>query len=627
MQAEILPDDQRGPFLDAIEEAIGLGTYVWEPGRRVQWSPGFFRLLGLPVAPVDTMIFFDRVHADDRARVVMAWQQVAVTGRVEGAMYRLVPAAGTIRWVVGRGTVVRDAAGEIARVIGTLTDVTDQREAAERLAESNRLLAETQRAGGVGTYVYRLRSGRLDWSDELRRIAGLAPDAPVHRDTALEACHADDRERLIAWGAQLIGSVEVPPFVGRLVRPDGEVRAVEWRARRGVFDGEPAIIGVATDVTERTQLEDRVRHASKMEAVGNLAAGVAHDFNNYLTVLSMQLEAVRLRQGQVADDDVATMADAVGRCAGLVQQLLAFARRQPFRPRRLDLTEQVRGVVRIFERVAAPGVAIDWRDEGSVAVVADPAQVDGAVMNLLVNARDAMPAGGKITVEVARTRLDAGDPRLDGRLPPGEYAMVRVADRGVGIAPEVLPRIFEPYFTTKGGGGVGLGLAAVYGSVHQHGGSIHVESEVGRGSSFEVHLPADDRPAPSATVPPLVEVPPARRILVVEDVEPVREALAELLEEDGLEVDVAEDGAAALALIRGGAAYDVVLSDIVMPRLDGHGLLRALAEEAPAVAVILMTGYTDRFDEHAGEVRLDKPFSRDQLHAAIARAIASKRRG
>jgi PAS domain S-box-containing protein len=607
---EVLPLGERGSILAEVEAEIGIGTYVWEPGARVLWSEGFFRLLGLVPGPIESLVFFERVHPEDRARVAMAWQVAATEGRVDPIEYRLVQPEGAVRYVIGRGSATVEG-GRVVRVVGTLIDVTEAHEGNERLAEALALLADTQRAAGAGSYVFDLTTGRIEWSDELYRMVGLDPGDPVvDAAYAANVVHPDDQARQAEWTARMLAGEEVEPLLVRCRRHDGSTIYLESQSRLVQRRAGPCVIGLTIDATARVELENQVRHAAKMDAIGTLAAGVAHDFNNYLTVLSVELDAVSRGRRPASAEAFASMADAVDRCAGLVRQLLAFSRQHPFRPQPVDLAAQVDAVVKLFARVASPDVRITAELSAPVVVRADPAQLDGAVMNLLINARDAMPTGGDLIVELTEQALAAG-----------RFARLRVRDTGVGIAADVLPRIFEPYFTTKSpGGGSGLGLAAVYGTVHQHDGWVDVVSTAGQGATFDVFLPLDGgvpARAASGSKPPAVRL----RILLVEDVAEVRTALAALLEDEGHVVEEAEDGAAALARLRAGEAFDLIVSDVVMPRLDGMSLARAVAAEAPSLPVILMTGGSDARDESVAAAWLDKPFSREALLAALTRVV------
>jgi CheY-like chemotaxis protein len=369
-------------------------------------------------------------------------------------------------------------------------------------------------------------------------------------------------------------------------------------------------------------MEQELRHAARSEAVGALAAGVAHDFNNYLTVLSAQLEMMRLHGGQARPKDLETMNLALDRCAGLVRQLLAFARKHPYRPERLDLAARVDTVRQLFERVVEPSLKIEIVQTARPVVQGDATQIDGALMNLLVNARDAMEGGGTLRVELDEHELGEGDARLEGRLSPGRYARLAVRDNGVGIAPEHLPHVFEPYFTTKTmDRGTGLGLAAVLGTTRQHGGSVNIESALGKGTTVEIFLPiSGGKSGPMRAVSGGATLAKLK-LLLVEDLSAVREALAALLRGEGHEVDTAVDGRDAIDRVHAHGPYDLVISDVTMPRMSGTELARELTQRVPPVPVLLMTGYSDHAAAQAVAITLDKPFGRDELLAAMARVL------
>jgi PAS domain S-box-containing protein len=490
---------ERAELVEVMEEVVGLGTYVWIPGKTISWSRGFYRLLGLdPNEPAAPEMFYARVHPDDRARVIMAASTVVTKGTVDTFPYRLVRDDGSSDWVAGSTQIEHDADGNVARVIGTILRITDLHGANERLAQVNALLAETQRAAGVGSYVYELASRRREWSDELYRVLGVTPGAVVDDALAGTLVHDDDRQHQREWGAAVARGESMPPLLARMVRADDKrVIYVETRARLVQRPGGPCILGVCLDVTARVEMEQELRHVARTEAVGALAAGVAHDFNNYLTVLSAQLDLMRLHGGVPRPKDLDTMNSALERCAGLVRQLLAFARKHPYRPERLDLAARVETVRALFERVVEPSLNIEVAITTRPVVQGDATQLDGALMNLLVNARDAMTGGGTLRLELDERELAEGDPRLEGRLTPGRYARLAVSDTGVGIAPEHLPHVFEPYFTTKRTG-TGLGLAITRKIVEALGGAIRLESRPGLLTRIEIELP----PTPPAGVAP-----------------------------------------------------------------------------------------------------------------------------
>jgi signal transduction histidine kinase len=424
----------------------------------------------------------------------------------------------------------------------------------------------------------------------------------------------------------------MPPLLTRIVRSDGQIRHLETRSRRMVSeDGSPRLLGVSMDVTARVELEAQLQQAAKMQAVGTLAAGVAHDFNNYLTVILFQLGELR-RQGPggVAGTAVDDALHALEQCAALTRQLLAFGRQQPSSIAALDLGALVQRVAGLFRRMARPDIAVtvDIPDR-PIPVDGDAGQLEGALMNLVVNARDAMPSGGTLRFVLEQRELPAGDPLLEPTSAPGRYAWLRVTDTGSGIAAAHLPRVFEPYFSTKApGSGSGLGLASVYGTVRQHGGFVKVDSELGCGATFSVYLRLrDESRLPGDVLPsdPLVPALRGLRILIAEDVEMVRRTLEAGLSRAGARVTTEPDGAAALARLASGLEVDLVLTDLIMPRMGGIELAREARKLQADLPFAFMTGYAD--NEVLGDlVRhdprspiLNKPFTIEDLVRALGR--------
>ena len=324
---------ERAELIDVIEEVVGLGTFVWVLGQTISWSRGFYRLLGLdPTIPAVPEMYYERVHPDDRARVIMAAKAVVTRGTVDTFPYRIVRPDGSFDWVIGPSRVELDADGNVTRVIGTIVRITEVHLATERLAQVNALLADTQRAAGIGSYSYDVNANRLEWSDELYRLLGVPPGTAVDGAFAESLVHEEDRPRQREWAAQLFTGAALPPLLVRWVRPsDRKIIYLESISRLVQRPGGPCIVGVSQDVTTRVELEAELRHVARTEAVGALAAGVAHDFNNYLTVLSAQLDLMRLQGGAARPSDLDTMNVALERCAGLVRQLLAFADRKSTR--------------------------------------------------------------------------------------------------------------------------------------------------------------------------------------------------------------------------------------------------------------------------------------------------------
>jgi PAS domain S-box-containing protein len=422
--------------------------------------------------------------------------------------------------------------------------------------------------------------------------------------------------------------------VGRLT---GEVSVAPILDARGECTH---LVGAVHDITARKRAEERhlqveeaLRHSQKLDSIGRLAGGVAHDFNNILGVILGYGELMRTQvsESHPARSRLEQVINAAQRAAGLTRQLLAFSRKQVMQPKLLDLNLVVGDLRRMLERVVGEDLEITIQAEPRLGTVeADPTQVEQIIMNLVVNARDAMPEGGRLTLETANVDFDDSYADLHPPAGPGRFVMLAVSDTGVGIDAETQKRIFEPFFTTKPPGeGTGLGLATVYGIVKQMGGFIWVYSEVGLGSVFKVYLP---RVAEEATE----EAPPAEparalrgteTVLVVEDSESLRELIDELLQGFGYCVQLAPDGVQALArLEQDEGSIDVLLTDVVMPRLGGRDLVRRVRQIHPDIPVVYMSGYTDGAISRQGlaeegGILLEKPFTAETLAGAIRAAL------
>jgi two-component system cell cycle sensor histidine kinase/response regulator CckA len=395
------------------------------------------------------------------------------------------------------------------------------------------------------------------------------------------------------------------------------------------------MLGVGTDITPRRQLEEQLRQSQKMEAVGRLAGGIAHDFNNVLTAILgySQMLLIDLPDGDQRREDVQEIEHAANRAATLTRQLLAFSRRQVLQPQILDLNALIDNLDNFLRRLI--GEDIDLRVSLSPdlwLVSADGGQMEQVIMNLAVNSRDAMPTGGKLTVETANVALDAAYAQRHISVTPGDYVMLAVSDTGTGMDAETQARIFEPFFTTKSAGkGTGLGLSTVYGIVKQSGGNIWVYSELGRGTTFKVYLPRETRsivpvrePRPETT-----DLRGTESILLVEDEDPVRTLAAKVLRSLGYQVMEAKLGRDALAVAgKHNGRIDLLLTDVVMPEFSGAELARKLAESRPTLRVLYMSGYTDEAIIHHGVLAaniayLQKPFTPEVLAAKVKEVLSS----
>jgi two-component system cell cycle sensor histidine kinase/response regulator CckA len=416
---------------------------------------------------------------------------------------------------------------------------------------------------------------------------------------------------------------------GVMVRPDGERAFVDIAAVVVAGDdGRPRLAGTIIDRTAHLRAEEQARRAQRLDAVGRLAGGIAHDFNNLLTVISGYSRLVLDdRPPPRIERDVSSIEEAAARAADLTRELLAFSRKAVVRPRLLDLNAVISRIDRMFRRLIEAQIEIETDLAlGEVQVVADETQIEQLLMNLIINARDAMPTGGSLTISTRPVRLDEDgrSSRLLGAR-PGEYAAVTVADTGVGMLPETLERIFDPFFTTKGDGGTGLGLATVYGIVEQAHGDLEVRSIAGVGTTFVVYLPiatdsapaADVEPSPLDTRPRMSEA----KILVVEDEPRVRELVTTILRSAGHSVHAASTAEEAIELLHRGLVVDVLLTDVGLPSQSGLELAVQVTRRLPGVAVVYMSGYADKPMPHDAKL-VTKPFGAPDLLGTIEDALS-----
>lgn len=445
--------------------------------------------------------------------------------------------------------------------------------------------------------------------------------------------HEEDRDIAIAAENRVQATGELYKAEYRMRARDGRILWFRDEANllEGAAGAKPLMQGVLYDITEHRRMEDRLLQAQKMEAVGQLAGGVAHDFNNLLMVMGAHID--RIRDRLLPDDplsaDAAEVHNAVQRAAALTSQLLAFSRKQFLQPRVLDISSVLNGVARMLGRLLAENIALKIELENNLPrVKVDQVQLEQAVLNLALNARDAMPQGGSLTIQAGSMRFSEAQNWQHSSLQPGDYVMLAVTDTGSGMDRATQARIFEPFFTTKAPGkGTGLGLPMVYGVIKQSGGAISVYSEPGQGTTFKIFLPqCESEPAADAKHPPAVEASGTETILLVEDQVAIREVAGAYLTGLGYNVLAAPDGEAALRIAETQQKrIDLVVTDIVMPNMGGRELATHITRLYPHAMVLYMSGYPDfavrqseGLSEHA-EV-LQKPFSLKSL-AGKARSL------
>jgi len=439
------------------------------------------------------------------------------------------------------------------------------------------------------------------------------------------------------WIAEAVaGRADRRPEVLRARQAESEI-FLQVTLARVVEDGRAGLVAVLSDATQLKTLEAQFVQSQKMQAIGQLAGGVAHDFNNLLTAISGHCDLLMLRhdKGDPEFSDLNQISQNANRAASLVGQLLAFSRKQTLKPRVLDLRDSLSDLTHLLNRLVGEKVRLKLTHAPDLAPIrADKRQMEQVIMNLVVNARDAMPGGGEICIETENLVLTRELTRDRATLPPGNYVVVRVIDEGVGIAPDKMPKIFEPFYTTKRTGeGTGLGLSTVYGIVKQTGGYVFCDSVVGSGTSFTLYFPAYDRitdaefdPPPEAPAPRSPDAGQAA-ILLVEDEAPVRAFASRALKLRGYTVFEAETGEEALRILDDSDLHiDLFLTDVIMPGMDGPSWVREALTARPATPVVFVSGYAeDVFNDGTapvpGAVFLPKPFSLGELTETVSRQM------
>ena len=543
-------------------------------------------------------------------------------------------------WANGATTALRDAQGEVIGFAKIVHDRTGQKRTEEALRESEQRLTAALHAAQMGTWRWDIATDVYTFDASLHALFGLPPDEEIRSfGDFLEHLHPEDRSSVVTAFQRSVNEGADFNVEFRVPLPDGAMR---WLRDQGQVVRDPdgqveSLTGACVDITERRRTEERVRHAQRMEAVGQLAGGVAHEINNMMQGVLGFSEL--LLHGLPNDDerrgDVEQIRRAAGRAAMVTGQLLAFSRRQVLRPEVLELGAVIENIEPMLRRLLGEDrQLVVSRASGIGRVKADQGQIEQVLINLALNARDAMPSGGRLTLALRNVDLDLA---YGGRHPgveirPGPYVMIAVSDTGQGMDAATQARIFEPFFTTKPTGqGTGLGLATVYGIIRQSGGYIWVYSEPGRGSTFKVYLPllVDSPVAPLDRLVPAGSRP---ALLVVEDEEMVRRWVVRVLSGEGYDCIEARNGIEALRLLeQRSGRVDLLVSDVVMPEMGGRALAERVAELGYHMPVLFMSGYTD--DEvlrrgllAPGARMIEKPMQVEVLLQAVRELIPAERR-
>jgi PAS domain S-box-containing protein len=630
-------------------------TAVWEidvTRQRLYWDRRAREMAELPQdrEPTYRRDMLDALHPEDRDRVDAALQ-AAIRGEDDGIVdlqYRLRGLqTRRLMWVAVTGRRVVNGDGSI-RVLGIARDITEERRDAEHLRElADTLEARVAAQARDRERIWRVSReiivvARMDGMYEtvnpaFGRILGWSREEATRR-SSLEFFHPDDAAAGRDMLDRLSAGATTTHFVCRFLHRDGGYRWLDWTA---VPDGD-RIYAMARDITAEQEqaaalarTQEQLRQSQKMEAIGQLTGGIAHDFNNMLQgiVVPLQLIQRKVRLGTVEGLDryVSAGIASAQRAAALTQRLLAFSRRQPLDSKAVDIGSALYGLEDMLQSTGGENIRLELSVAADLwPALTDVHQFENAVLNLAINARDAMPEGGRLRIAADNARLQSADIRGMQGLEPGDYVRVSVTDTGVGMPAEVLDKAFEPFFTTKPiGQGTGLGLSMIYGYARQSGGHIAIDSQVGAGTAVALYLlraPSAAAPAPPPSDDPDARAAPTGTVLVVEDDTVVRMLAIDLLHDQGYQVLEARDGHEAMALLAGPQRFDLLLSDVGLPGPNGRQVADFARERFPGLPVILMTGYAEEAvmrGTFLGESMglLVKPFGADTLVAKVTEAL------
>ena len=613
-------------------EQIPAITYMAERGLDGRWfyvSPQITQILGF--TPEEWLgnpqNWRKQVHPEDLERVLAEEDRsLRNEGDLYRTEYRLRTRENKYVWVRDEATYVRENGSQLF-MRGLLLDITEHKQAEEELRRSEHRLQTTINAAPVilfaldrqGVFTFSAGKGLQDLGLKPGQVVGHSV-FDVYRD---EPEILDHVRRVLAG--------EDFTAVDPLTRAQ-RIYETHWTPSRDSAGNQTGVIGVATDVTERVHLQEQLRSMQQMEAIGRLAGGIAHDFNNLMNIVlgHTQILAAEKDLTEGMQNGLAQVRKAAERATSLTQQLLAFSRKQVLRPKFVHLNEIVTDVEKMLARVIGEDIELVSRLDPSLAwVKADPIQLQQVLMNLAVNARDAMPHGGKLLLETCNVAREEASTQQQPGFPSCPCVMLAVSDTGDGMSEEVLEHIFEPFFTTKEQGkGTGLGLATVYGIVKQSGGHISVSSTLGKGTTFCIYFPAE-----TASVEAIVEAPVAKvargteTILVVEDEPNLREIIRVFLEDYGYRVLEATDVDEALRLVKTlSDPIHLTLTDVIMPGMSGRQLAEQILIVRPTMRIVYMTGYTDDMViQHRvlnpGVTLLQKPFEKAQLAAKVRQVL------
>jgi len=631
-------------MLGAAQRVAHLGGWVLEfppqdpANPRLIWSEEVYRIFGIAPGSVQVTndYFYQAVHPDDRAKVSRVFNKALKERKEYQFDHRIVRPDGVQRVVHEQATAVYDEEGNPVKVTGTVQDITERKQAEEEVRHWKERYDMLSKASGQIIFDWDCKTGRRTNGGDVERLLGCTAESLGSTiEDWISRIHPEDQTFFEKELDRQAGSREKAEMEYRLRRNDGTYITVKGVGYPLLDEnGElTRIIGTVTDISNQRALEVQLRRSQKMEAFGKLAGGVAHDFNNLLTIITGYNEVLL---SETAPDDptreyIEEIAGAANRARSLTGQLLAFSRQQKLLPRVVNLNDTLRETSKMLARLI--GEDIEMRvnaadDLGNVK--ADVGQIEQVVMNLSVNARDAMPGGGVITMSTRNVKIE-DEKNAPANLQPGDYVVLEVSDTGTGMSPEVQARIFEPFFTTKAPGqGTGLGLATCYGIVKQSGGEIVVQSKIGAGTTFQIYLPRVYEEIKNYREPEASgELPTGlQTILVVEDEMPVRVIIRSILQRLKYTVLEAANGTEAISMLQAPDAkpVDLLMTDLVMPEMGGKELVARTLQGQPDMRIIMISGYpiAPHEDLPAGTRFLQKPFTPKALAEAVRDAFAER---
>jgi PAS domain S-box-containing protein len=636
-----------GRYRLLVEAIIDYAIYMLDPGGHVtSWNPGARRFKGYEADEIIGRHFSTFYTDAERAENVpaLALQEAERTGRFEREGWR-VRKDGTQFWAHVVIDAIRSPEGDLVGFAKITRDLTERRAAEEKLRQSEeqfRLLVQS--VTDYAIFMLDVTGHVASWNAGAQRIKGYAPEEIIGRHFSNFYTEADRAAGLPRTGLETAAREGRWEHEGQRLRRDG---TSFWAhvVIDAIRDEEGKLVGfakVTRDITERREAEAALQAAQatmirsqKLEAIGQLTGGVAHDFNNLLQVISgnLQLLSKDIAGNARAEMRVQSALAGVARGSKLASQLLAFARRQPLEPRVVNAGRLIKGMDEMLRRALGGEIEVETVVAGGLwNSLIDPDQLENAILNLAINARDAMNGEGRLTIEASNASLDDDYVRQYDDLAAGQYVMIAVTDTGTGIPPDILERVYEPFFTTKAEDkGTGLGLAMVYGFLKQSGGHVKIYSEMGAGTTVKLYFPRNVASEDALVAAPSGEVKGGEEtVLVVEDDDEVREVAVSMLAELGYRVVKAKDAAGALVIVDSGIPLDLIFTDVMMPgTLRSPVLARKAKERLPDVSVLFTSGYTQNAIVHGGRLdpRVDllaKPYTREALARKIRHVLANQ---